>query len=252
MRIAAPASLVLWLVSMAVFALFFVAPSNVARTLGGRQATPETIAADQRAARARPAALEAVPATSSATPLHGDLGYDYYNQVPVTDIITQALPITLSLAVGAAVIWLVLGVFNGVISAVHPRSLADRALTVFALFFYSMPPFLLGLVLLYFLYFKLTAPGYAWFPAGGYVPADATESARGSSTWSCPGSTLALVLRGGLHPAHPRLDARRARRGLHQDRAGQGDLRAPRGGPARAAQRADPGRHPVRHRPRAS
>ena len=36
--------LVLWLISIAVFALFFVAPSNVAQTLAGRQATPETIA----------------------------------------------------------------------------------------------------------------------------------------------------------------------------------------------------------------
>ena len=36
--------LVLWLITVAVFALFFVAPSNVAQTLAGRQATPETIA----------------------------------------------------------------------------------------------------------------------------------------------------------------------------------------------------------------
>ena len=42
-------------------------------------------------------------------------------------------------------------------------------LTVFALFFYSFPTFLLALVLLYFFYFKLTTNGHAWFPAGGYV-----------------------------------------------------------------------------------
>jgi peptide/nickel transport system permease protein len=90
--------------------------------------------------------------------------------VPVTTIIGQALPITLSLAVGASIIWLVLGVFNGVVSATHPRSLADRGLTFFALFFYSMPSFLLGLLLLYFLYFRLTLTGRSWFPAGGYSP----------------------------------------------------------------------------------
>ena len=71
---------------------------------------------------------------------------------------------TLSLAVGAAVIWLVLGVIQRVISATHPRSLADRALTAFALFFYSMPSFLLGLVLLYFLYFRLTLAGLCLVP----------------------------------------------------------------------------------------
>jgi peptide/nickel transport system permease protein len=160
---------VLWLISMSVFALFFVVPSNVARTLAGRQATPETIAAiNQRLGLDQPLWRQYLTFVDHA--LHGNLGYDYYHQVPVTTIISQALPITLSLAIGASVIWLVLGVSNGVISAVHPRSVADRSLTAFALFFYSMPSFLLGLLLLYFLYFKLTLAGHTWFPPGGYVP----------------------------------------------------------------------------------
>ena len=161
--------LVLWLISVVVFAMFFVIPSNVARTLGGRQATPETIAAiNHRLGLDLPIWQQYANFLGNA--LQGDLGYDYYYQVPVTQIIGQALPITLSLALGASVIWLVLGVFNGVISAVHPRSFVDRALTVFALIFYSMPSFLLGLILLYFLYFRLTLAGHSWFPAGGYVP----------------------------------------------------------------------------------
>lgn len=161
--------LVLWLITVAVFAIFFVAPNNVARTLAGRQATPQTIAAvNERLGLDRPLWKQYLDFLNNA--VHGNLGYDYYHQVPVTHIIGQALPITVSLAVGAAVIWLLLGVFNGIVSAVHPRSVADRGLTAFALFFYSMPSFLLGLVLLYFLYFKLTLAGHAWFPAGGYVP----------------------------------------------------------------------------------
>ncbi len=161
--------IVLWLVSMAVFALFFVAPSNVARTLAGRQATPETIAAiNDRLGLDQPVWKQYLDFVGNL--LHGDLGYDYYYQLSVTHIIREALPITLSLALGAAIIWLVLGVFNGVISAVFPRTFADRGLTVFALFFYSFPTFLLALVLLYFFYFKLTSNGHAWFPAGGYAP----------------------------------------------------------------------------------
>jgi peptide/nickel transport system permease protein len=161
--------LVLWLITMSVFALFFVAPNNVGRTLAGRQATPETIALiEQRLGLDQPLWKQYLHFAGNA--LHGDLGYDYYHQVPVTTIIGQAFPITVSLAVGAAVLWLLLGVFNGVVSAVHPRSLADRGLTLFALFFYSMPSFLLGLLLLYFLYFKLTLAGFGWFPAGGYAP----------------------------------------------------------------------------------
>jgi peptide/nickel transport system permease protein len=161
--------LVLWLVSMAVFGLFFVAPSNVARTLAGRQATPQTIALiNHRLGLDQPVWKQYADFVTNA--LHGNLGYDYYYQLPVTHVIKQALPITLSLALGASVIWLVLGVFNGVISAVFPRSIADRGLTVFALFFYSMPTFLLALILLFFLYFKLTSNGHAWFPPGGYSP----------------------------------------------------------------------------------
>jgi len=102
--------------------------------------------------------------------LRGDLGFDYYHQVPVTTIIGEAMPITISLVLGAAVLWLALGVFNGVMSAIRPRSFLDRSLTAFALFFYSMPSFLLGLLLLYFLYFQLTLAGIRIFPPGGYAP----------------------------------------------------------------------------------
>ncbi|TDD47663.1 ABC transporter permease [Kribbella antibiotica] len=184
--------LVLWLISMAIFALFFVAPSNVAQTLAGRQATPETIALIQhRLGLDLPVWKQYLNFVTNA--VQGNLGYDYYHQVPVTTIIGQALPITLSLALGAAVLWLILGVTNGVISAVHPRSLADRGLTLFALFFYSFPSFLLGLLLLYFLYFKLTLAGFDWFPAGGY-----TAFSDGPGAWFqhlvLPWIALALLL----------------------------------------------------------
>lgn len=182
---------VLWLISMAVFALFFVLPSNVARTLAGRQASPQTIALiNHRLGLDQPIWRQYVDFVRNA--LHGDLGYDFYHQVPVTQIIGEALPITVSLAVGASIIWLTLGVFNGVISAVFPRSVADRGLTVFALFFYSMPSFLLALVLLYFFYFRLTTAGHAWFPPGGYSPL-----AAGVGAWAnhliLPWVSLALL-----------------------------------------------------------
>ena len=183
--------LVLWLISMLVFALFFIAPSNVARTLAGRQATPETVALIQhRLGLDLPIWRQYVGFISRA--LHGDLGYDYYHQVPVTTVIAGAAPVTLSLVIGAAILWLTLGVFNGVMSAIRPRSFVDRSLTVFALFFYSMPSFLLGLLLLYFFYFQLTLAGFPIFPPGGYAPL--TE---GIGPWVnhliLPWLTLALV-----------------------------------------------------------
>ncbi|HET8562026.1 MAG TPA: ABC transporter permease [Marmoricola sp.] len=184
--------LVLWLITIAVFGLFFIVPSNVARTLAGRQATPQTIALiNHRLGLDQPIWKQYWDFISKAA--HGDLGYDYYHQIPVTHIMAQALPITLSLALGAAVIWMALGVFNGVVSAIHPRSFADRSLTVFALFFYSMPSFFLGLMLLFFLYYKLTLAGFKWFPAGGYA-----ALSDGVGPWFqhmiLPWLTLALVL----------------------------------------------------------
>jgi peptide/nickel transport system permease protein len=162
-------ALVLWLITMLVFALFFIAPSNVARTLAGRQAPPETVALIQhRLGLDLPIWRQYLGFIGRA--LHGDLGFDYYHQVPVTTVIGQALPVTTSLVLGAAILWLVLGVFNGVMSAIRPRSFLDRSLTAFALFFYSMPSFLLGLLLLYFLYFQLTLAGTRIFPPGGYAP----------------------------------------------------------------------------------
>jgi peptide/nickel transport system permease protein len=183
--------LVLWLITMVLFALFFVVPSNVARTLAGRQASPETVALIQhRLGLDLPLWRQYLGWIGRAA--RGDLGYDYYHQVPVTTIIANALPITLSLVLGAAILWLALGVFNGVVSAIRPRTFVDRSLTAFALFFYSMPTFLLGLLLLYFFYFQLTLAGITLFPPGGYVPLS-----QGVLPWLdhllLPWFTLALV-----------------------------------------------------------
>jgi peptide/nickel transport system permease protein len=183
--------LIMWLISLAVFALFFIAPNDVARTLAGRQATPETVALiSARLGLNQPIWKQYLDFLGNA--LHGDLGYDYYHQVPVTTIMAQALPITLSLVIGGAIIWLVMGVFNGVVSAIRPRSFTDRSLTVFALFFYSMPTFFLGLLLLFFLYYQLTVAGYPIFPPGGYAPLS-----EGLGPWLqhliLPWFTLALV-----------------------------------------------------------
>jgi peptide/nickel transport system permease protein len=183
--------LVLWLITVLLFALFFVIPSNVARTLAGRQASAQTVALIQhRLGLDLPLWRQYLGWIGRA--LRGDLGYDYYHQVPVTTIIATAAPITLSLVLGAAILWLVIGVFNGVVSAIRPRTFVDRALTVFALFFYSMPTFLLGLLLLYFFYFQLTLAGVTLFPPGSYVPLS-----QGVLPWMdhliLPWFTLALV-----------------------------------------------------------
>ena len=102
--------------------------------------------------------------------LQGNLGYDYYHGQSVNSIIAQAFPVTLSLTVGAATIWVTIGVLSGIASAVRPRSLLDRGATFTALIFYSMPTFVLGLLILELFYYQLTVHGLRWFPGSGYTP----------------------------------------------------------------------------------
>ena len=161
-------AIVMWLITVVVFAIFFLVPNNVARTIAGRNATPDTVRLVSHRLQLDKPKYEQYWHFLTRL-LHGDLGTSYYHGQSVLAVIKQDAPITLSLAAGAAIIWVVMGVTNGVISAIRPRSVIDRGLTVFALFFYSMPTFVLGLGLIYFLSYKLTLAGLVFFPEGSYV-----------------------------------------------------------------------------------
>ncbi|MFF5289536.1 ABC transporter permease [Paractinoplanes globisporus] len=183
--------LVLWLISVAVFVLFFVAPHDPARAIAGRQATAETVAlVEHRLGLDQPVLTQYWHFLVRLA--HGDLGYSYYNSEPVRSLIVARLPVTLSLTLGGAILWLLLGVGIGIASARHPRSLLDRSATVFVLGGLSMPTFLVGLLLLYFLFFRLHLLGVDAFPGGGYVPF--TQSpAQWAQHLILPWLTLALV-----------------------------------------------------------
>jgi peptide/nickel transport system permease protein len=188
--------IVIWLVTVIVFLIFYVGPgsADVARALAGRTASPETVALiSHRLLLDRPWYEQYWHFFTQL--LHGNLGYDYYHDQSVAEIIKQAFPITFSLLLGAAPLWLVLGVGSGVYASVRPRSLLDRLLTGIALFFYSMPTFVLGLLLLLILYYQLTIHGHAWFPPSGYTPftQDPLQWAR---SLILPWVTLALVTAG--------------------------------------------------------
>ncbi len=81
--------------------------------------------------------------------LHFNFGYSFYTGASVLSLITNRLPATLSLAVGAAIIWLAMGIPIGILSAVKSGSLLDRTAMGIALVFVSMPVFWLGLVVLF-------------------------------------------------------------------------------------------------------
>jgi peptide/nickel transport system permease protein len=185
-------ALVLWIISVLVFAMFFIAPHDVAQRLAGRNATPESVAAVRRSLGLDDSIFVQYWHFLVRL-LHGDLGQSYITGQSVNSLIKDAIPVTLSLALGAAVLWLTIGIFNGIVSAVRPRSLADRGLTVFALFFYSMPSFLLGLIFLDLFFYRLTVHGLRWFPGSGYVPLT-QNPAEWVQHLILPWFTLALVL----------------------------------------------------------
>jgi peptide/nickel transport system permease protein len=91
----------------------------------------------------------------------------YSSQLNVVTEIKRGIPATLSLTIGAAIIWLGFGILVGVISAVTAGRLSDRVITVFALIGISMPVFWLGLIARYL--FAESHP-FAIFPDGEYVP----------------------------------------------------------------------------------
>ena len=157
-------TLVLIAISIMTFLIFQAIPNgDPAQRLAGRVSTPETVAAVRKTwGFDKPLPEQYV--TTMKKIFTGDV-ISYTQQVNVLDEIKRDLPATLSLAIGAGIIWLVLGVLFGVLSAVTAGRFTDRALTVLALIGVSTPVFLLGAVMLYFLAFKL-----GWFPNGGYVP----------------------------------------------------------------------------------
>jgi peptide/nickel transport system permease protein len=98
-----------------------------------------------------------------------DLGYSYQNTISVRTQIFQRLPATISLAIGAAIIWLTVGILVGIVSSVRPRSLVDRLSMGAALVAISAPVYWLGLLALYL--FADDIGRFPLFPgAGSYVP----------------------------------------------------------------------------------
>jgi peptide/nickel transport system permease protein len=184
-------AVVLWVMTAVVFVMFFVAPHNVASLIAGRQATPETVAlVNHRLGLDRPV-LEQYRDYMWQL-LHGNLGYSFYNSTSVRSLIWQRVPVTFSLALGSAILWLVMGVSAGVLAATRPRTRSDRTVTVTALFFYSMPSFLLGVIVFYLFFYRLHLAGIGWFPGNGYV-AFTDSPARWAQHLILPWFTLALV-----------------------------------------------------------
>jgi peptide/nickel transport system permease protein len=105
---------------------------------------------------------------------HGSLDRSFYSRQPVTTILANGAPITLSLTIGAAVVWMLIALPLGVISAMRPRSLIDRAGMTLVLVGLSVHPLWLGLMLSYVFGYRLDLT-----PKGGYCDMFGPETSCG-------------------------------------------------------------------------
>ncbi|HEV3377566.1 MAG TPA: ABC transporter permease [Thermoleophilaceae bacterium] len=155
--------LVMFAVSVLTFFIFNVIPNgDPAVRMAGRQPTETQIEQIRKEWNFdEPIYVQYV--TTMEKVFTGDLR-SYFTQLPVGEEILKGLPRTLSLAIGAALLWMFVAVCLGLYSAVKAGKFADRFLTIIALVGISMPVFWVGALMSYYLGFKL-----GWFPNGGYV-----------------------------------------------------------------------------------
>jgi peptide/nickel transport system permease protein len=93
------------------------------------------------------------------------LGYSFKTDQEVTPLLLDDLPVTLSLAMGAAVLWVIMGVSTGVISALRRGTVIDRSVMTIALAGVSLPVYFTGLLATAIFVYWL-----GWLPQGQYVP----------------------------------------------------------------------------------
>jgi peptide/nickel transport system permease protein len=154
---------VLFVISVLTFLIFQAIPNgDPAQRIGGRTANATELALIRHEwGFDRPIYVQYVKTMGKI--LNGTV-VSYSQDLNVMDQIRQGLPATLSLAIGAGIIWLGLGILFGIITAIRAGQLSDRALTVLAFIGVSMPPFFFGALVIYYIGYKANV-----LPLGGYV-----------------------------------------------------------------------------------
>ena len=160
-RLAQMIVVVLGVVTLA-FLLAYIVPGDPARLVAGPNASPQAVASIARQL-GLDNSLWSQYVTFLGRLLHGNLGTSFaLEDQSVSSEIVRALPVTVVLAIGGVLWEIVLGIPIGIAAAYRPRGVLDRVSTLGALVGLSAPPFWLGLMLLYFLAYKLSL-----FPLSG-------------------------------------------------------------------------------------
>ena len=142
--------LLLFVVSAVTFVIFYALPSaDPAALRAGKSPSPALIAQIRHTLGLDKPIYVQYYRYMKGIILHFDFGYSFQDSQAVRHEIFDRLPATISLTFGAVVVWLLVGLPVGIISAIRRRSLADRVSMGGALLAISAPVYWLGLVALY-------------------------------------------------------------------------------------------------------
>ncbi len=163
---------VLFAISVLTFLIFFATPGiDPSRQLAGRNPTPETVAAVRHQfGLDRPLPIRYLLMMKRLF-ISRDL-VSYGNQaLKVVPAITSAAPVTFSLVLGAAILWIVVSIVMGVLAVTFKGTIFDPLLMILALIGISMPVFWLGEVLNLITQDRLHDTFlFSWVPPLGYTP----------------------------------------------------------------------------------
>ena len=155
---------VLAVVTIAIFLIIHITPGNPAATILGMEASQEEIEQlNQDLGLDRPILEQYTSWVANV--FKGDLGDSIFMNQPVSEAIAEHISPTLSLAILAQVIAILLAIPFGIIAAYKRGSIADYTLMGISLLGMALPSFLLGLFLMLFVGVKLQ-----WLPVAGYEP----------------------------------------------------------------------------------
>jgi peptide/nickel transport system permease protein len=157
----------MFVVTVLTFVVTALTPGSVAATILGTNATPAKIAAlNQQLGLNEPTLVQYWHWLDHA--VHGNLGTSVLTGESVTGILGNALPVTLSLIIGAVLVAVVIGIPLGVLSAQRAKS-GGQVVDAVSLVGYAVPNFFLGLMFGYVFSNVLN-----WFPAAGFTPLTAS------------------------------------------------------------------------------
>ena len=188
------AILVLLIVVFLTFVIFFLLPTgDPAVRLAGKARTPEILAQiREHYGLDHPWYVQYLLFLKRA--VLGDqygwpgLGQSFTTKVPLKETIFSRIAVTAQLALGAAFVWIVIGLSIGILAALRPRTLGDRTAMGLAVLAISMPVFFLGPLALYIFWFKLE-----WLPGTGYYPLGEYGFGEWFGHWILPWVVLSVL-----------------------------------------------------------